>query len=102
VPMDADGLDVEELAAALAGGLRPKLLYTIPDHQNPAGVSLAPERRVALVELARRYGFLVAEDVAYRELGFDGDALPSLWSLGPDIVVQVGTTSKTLFPGVRL
>ncbi len=102
VPMDADGLDVDELAAALVGGLRPKLLYTIPDHQNPAGVSLAAERRTALVDLARRYGFLVAEDVAYRELGFDGDALPSLWSLGPDVVVQLGTTSKTFFPGVRL
>ena len=102
VPMDADGLDVDELAAALAGGLRPKLLYTIPDHQNPAGVSLTAERRIALVELARRYGFLVAEDVAYRELGFDGEALPSLWSLGPDVVVQLGTTSKTFFPGVRL
>ena len=88
--------------AALAAGLRPKLLYTIPDHQNPAGVSLSAERRERLVELARRYGFLVVEDVAYRELGFDGDALPSLWSLAPDAVVQAGTTSKTFFPGVRL
>jgi 2-aminoadipate transaminase len=100
--LDDDGLDVETLAAALAGGLRPKLLYTIPDHQNPAGVTLALERRRALVELARRYGVLVVEDVAYRELGFDGAALPSLWSLAPDTVVQVGTTSKTFFPGVRL
>jgi 2-aminoadipate transaminase len=99
---DEQGLDVAELEQRLSGGLRPKLLYTIPDHQNPAGVSLAADRRSALVELARSYGFLVVEDVAYRELGFDGDALPSLWSLGPDVVVQVGTTSKTLFPGVRL
>jgi 2-aminoadipate transaminase len=102
VAMDEDGLQVDELEAALAGGLRPKLLYTIPDHQNPAGVSLSAERRRALVELARRHGFLLVEDVAYRELGFDGEALPSLWSLGPDVVVQLGTTSKTFFPGVRL
>jgi 2-aminoadipate transaminase len=102
VPMDEHGLEVDELERRLAGGLRPKLLYAIPDHQNPAGVSLSAERRSALVELARRYGFLVVEDVAYRELGFDGSALPSLWSLGPDVVVQAGTTSKTLFPGVRL
>jgi 2-aminoadipate transaminase len=102
VPLDDDGLDVDELHSQLAGGLRPKLLYTIPDHQNPAGVTLAPDRRAALVELARRYGFLVVEDVAYRELGFDGTAPPSLWSLGPDVVVQIGTTSKTFFPGVRL
>jgi 2-aminoadipate transaminase len=101
-PLDADGLDVDALARRLAGGLRPKLLYTIPDHQNPAGVTLSAERRPALVELARRFGFLVVEDVAYRELGFDGTAPPSLWSIGPDVVVQAGTTSKTFFPGVRL
>jgi 2-aminoadipate transaminase len=102
VSFDENGLDVAELEQRLAGGLRPKLLYTIPDHQNPAGVSLAADRRATLVELARFHGFLVVEDVAYRELGFAGASLPSLWSLGPDIVVQVGTTSKTLFPGVRL
>ena len=101
VPMDADGLDVEALEAELGRG-RPKLLYTIPDHQNPAGVSLAAQRRGALVELARRHRFLVIEDVAYRELGFDGGRPPSLWSLGPDVVLQVGTFSKTFFPGVRL
>jgi 2-aminoadipate transaminase len=102
VPLDDDGLEVDELERQLAGGLRPKLLYTIDDHQNPAGVSLAAERREALVELARRYRFLILEDVAYRELGFAGDAPPSLWSLAPDAVVQMGTTSKTFFPGVRL
>ena len=59
-------------------------------------------RRAPLVDLARRYGFLIVEDVAYRELGFSGDTLPSLWSLGPDVVVQAGTTSKTMFPGIRL
>jgi 2-aminoadipate transaminase len=102
VPMDEHGLKVDELARRLADGLRPKLLYTIPDHQNPAGVSMSTERRELLVELARRNGFLIVEDVAYRELSFDGDTLPSLWSLAPDVVVQLGTTSKTFFPGVRL
>ncbi|HEY5058075.1 MAG TPA: PLP-dependent aminotransferase family protein [Gaiellaceae bacterium] len=102
VPLDEHGLDVGELERRFAGGLRAKLLYTIPDHQNPAGVGLAAERRAPLVELARRHGFLIVEDVAYRELGFDDDAAASLWSLGPDVVVQVGTTSKTFFPGVRL
>src|SRR4051794_38891387 len=62
VPMDERGLEVDELERRLDGGLRPKLLYTIPDHQNPAGVSLSAERRAALVELARRHGFLVVED----------------------------------------
>ena len=102
VPMDENGLQVDELERTLAAGITPKLLYTIPDHQNPAGVTMAAERRELLVELARRHGFLIVEDVAYRELSFDGDALPSLWSLGPDVTVQLGTTSKTFFPGVRL
>jgi 2-aminoadipate transaminase len=102
VPLDDDGLQVDELERRLGRGLRPKLVYTIPDHQNPAGVSLSAERRSGLVELARMHGFLIVEDVAYRELGFAGNALPSLWSVAPDVVIQAGTTSKTLFPGVRL
>jgi len=102
VPIDEHGLDVDELERRLAAGLRPKLLYVIPDHQNPAGVSLSADRRTALVELARRHGFLIVEDVAYRELGFEDDPAPSLWGLAPDAVVQAGTTSKTFFPGVRL
>src|SRR3954454_20413825 len=103
VPIDEAGLAVDALERRLAGGLRPKLLYTIPDHQNPAGVTLAADRRAVLVELARRHNFLIVEDVAYRELAFDDDASPaSLWSLGPDVVVQAGTTSKTFFPGLRL
>jgi 2-aminoadipate transaminase len=78
------------------------LLYTIPDYQNPTGWTLSESRRTALVDLCRRYGVLIVEDVAYRELGFADGAAPSLWSLGPDMVVQMGTFSKTFFPGVRL
>jgi 2-aminoadipate transaminase len=102
VPFDDDGLVVEDLERMLGAGPRPKLLYVIPDHQNPGGVSLAPDRREPLVELARRHGLLVVEDVAYRELGFTTERHPSLWALAPDTVVQVGTFSKTFFPGVRL
>jgi 2-aminoadipate transaminase len=102
VPMEGeDGLDVDALDR-VAAERRPKLLYTIPDYQNPTGVSLTLERRTALVEAARRHGFLVVEDVAYRELGFDETRLPSLWTLAPDVVVQLGTFSKTFCPGVRL
>ena len=102
VPVDDGGLDVDALAAVLASGARPKLLYTIPEYQNPTGWTLAADRRAALVELCRRHGVLVVEDVAYRELGFAGNPAPSLWSLAPDVVVQIGTFSKTFFPGVRL
>jgi 2-aminoadipate transaminase len=126
VPVDGGGLCVDVLAGQLRGGHRPKLLYTIPDYQNPTGLSLAADRRPALVDLARRYGFLILEDVAYRELGFaegrpstpartasqpspygrrvhlSGPDKQSLWSLAPDVVVQAGTFSKIFFPGVRL
>jgi 2-aminoadipate transaminase len=103
VSMDHDGLDVGELERHLqSAGAAPKLLYVIPDHQNPTGLTLSLERRRALVQVCARYGVLVVEDVAYRELGFDGEPLPSLWSLAPDTVLQIGTFSKILFPGVRL
>jgi 2-aminoadipate transaminase len=102
VGVDEGGLRVDELEVTLAAGRRPKLLYVIPDHQNPTGLSLAVERRAALVDVCRRYGVLLVEDVAYRDLGFDGQAAPSLWSLGPDVVVQIGTFSKVFMPGVRL
>ena len=102
VPMDADGLVVEALAERLADGLRPKFVYTIPEFQNPTGRTLPLERRRALVDLCRRHGVLIFEDIAYRELTFDGTSLPTLWSLGPDVVVQAGTFSKIFFPGVRL
>ncbi|HVV20354.1 MAG TPA: PLP-dependent aminotransferase family protein [Pseudonocardiaceae bacterium] len=103
VPMDDDGMDVDALATLLADlPAPPKLLYTIPDFQNPSGRTLSAERRYALVELCRRYGVLIVEDVAYQQLAFDPDPLPSLWSLAPDTVLQLGTFSKVFFPGVRL
>jgi 2-aminoadipate transaminase len=102
VPMDGDGLVVDALEEQLAAGLRPKFVYVIPEYQNPTGRTLSLARRRALVELCRRHGVLIFEDIAYRELTFDGRALPTLWSLAPDLVLQAGTFSKTFFPGVRL
>jgi 2-aminoadipate transaminase len=102
IEMDGDGLVVDALATELEAGLRPKFLYTIPEYQNPTGRTLPLERRRAVVELCRRYGVLVLEDIAYRELSFDGSSLPTLWSLGPDVVLQAGTFSKIFTPGVRL
>jgi 2-aminoadipate transaminase len=102
VPMDDDGMRVDVLASLLAGGLRPKIVYTIPDYQNPTGLSMSADRRTELVGLARRYGFLICEDVAYRELGFGAPPPASLWSIAPDVVLQAGTGSKIFFPGVRL
>jgi 2-aminoadipate transaminase len=102
VPVDGNGLRVDVLAGDLATGLRPKILYTIPDFQNPSGLSMTIERRQELVALARRYGFLIVEDVAYRELSFEHAPPPALWALAPDVVVQAGTFSKIFCPGFRL
>jgi 2-aminoadipate transaminase len=117
VPLDDAGMRVDVLAGLLAEGLRPKIVYTIPDYQNPTGLSMSAERRQALVDLARRYDFLILEDVAYRELGFgrlenghqESGPLknaaappPSMWSLAPDVVLQAGTFSKIFSPGFRM
>ena len=103
IEMDDGGLVVEALEERLEAGAHPKLLYVIPEYQNPSGWTLALERREPLIELCRRHGVLIVEDVAYREMAFDTDTvLPSLWSLGPDIVLQAGTFSKIFCPGVRL
>ena len=102
IAMDEDGLLVDALAERLDAGLRPKFVYAIPEYQNPTGRTLSLRRRHELVELCRRHGVLIFEDIAYRELPFDGTLLPTLWSLAPDVVLQAGTFSKSFFPGVRL
>jgi 2-aminoadipate transaminase len=102
VPVDGDGLRTDMLADQLAAGLRPKILYTIPDFQNPTGLTMSASRRSELVALARQYGFLILEDVAYRDLGFEHAPPDSLWSMAPDVVLQAGTFSKIFCPGVRM
>jgi 2-aminoadipate transaminase len=105
-PMDADGLDPAALDATLArlhaDGRAVKLLYTVPNHHNPAGVTLASARRPRVLEVARRWGVLVLEDNPYGLLGFDGDPLPALRSLDDEGVVYLGSFSKTFAPGLRV
>ena len=107
VPLDAEGLDVDALDAAVrdvrASGRRPRLLYTIPTYHNPAGVSLSAPRRLRLLELARREDLVLVEDDVYRELAYEGEAPPSLRALDPAApVVRLGSFSKSLAPGLRL
>lgn len=106
VPIDADGMIIDALEERLADltrrGIRPKLLYAIPTFQNPAGVTLAADRRRRLVEVADRYGVPVIEDPAYVELRYEGDRLPALVSLNPEGVLFANTFSKIFGPGVRL
>jgi 2-aminoadipate transaminase len=102
VGSDDDGMKVEELAAVLARH-EARLLYVCPDFQNPRGTTLSLARRVALVELARRHQMLVLEDNPYGELRFRGESPPAVAGLDDEgWVIQLGTFSKTLAPGLRL
>jgi len=105
VAMDGDGMRMDALEETLLGlrreGRRAKYVYTIPNHQNPGGVSMSEERRHRLVELAEEHDLLVVEDDAYGLLGFDGETATSLRSLMPERVIYLGTMSKTFSPGVR-
>jgi DNA-binding transcriptional MocR family regulator len=106
VPLDDNGLIPAALEETLTRlerrGRRVKLLYTVPNHHNPAGVTLSQARRPQIVEIARRHQVLVLEDDPYGLLGFDGDPLPALQPLDPDGVVYLGSFSKTFAPGVRV
>jgi len=107
IPVDDEGLRVDALARALEDtlykGQRPALLYTVPNFQNPSGVTLSEERRRRLLSLVRGYDMYIIEDDVYRDLCYEGDVPPSLYALaGGDPVLRVGSFSKILGPGLRL
>jgi DNA-binding transcriptional MocR family regulator len=103
VPMEADGMAVDVLEAACAAGRVPRLVYTIPNFQNPSGATLGLEKRRALVELAERHDILILEDDPYGALRFEGEPLPGLFELGgPDRVIFTSSFSKTVAPGLRV
>ena len=79
-----------------------RFLYMIPDFQNPSGESLTLEERRMLVELARKHDFLIVEDSPYRELRYEGEHIPTMYSLDPDRVIHLGSFSKIFAPGFRL
>ncbi|HEX8689305.1 MAG TPA: PLP-dependent aminotransferase family protein [Solirubrobacterales bacterium] len=102
VALEADGIDVAALEAALKDGPI-KLAHIIPNFHNPAGCTLSAEKRVRLVELAAEYGFWLFEDDPYRELPFEGEALETMLSLDKaGRVVHASSFSKTVSPGVRV
>ena len=90
------------LAQIRAEGKQVKFLYMIPDFQNPSGESLSLEERQMLVELAQKYDFLIVEDSPYRELRYEGEHIPTMYSLAPDRVIHLGSFSKIFAPGFRL
>ena len=86
----------------LSQGKQVKMMYIIPDFQNPSGETLTLEERKALTEIAAKYDLIIIEDSPYRELRYEGLSLPTLYSLCPERVMHLGSFSKIFAPGFRL
>jgi DNA-binding transcriptional MocR family regulator len=103
VPMDQDGMDMDALERTLEANPGAKFIYTVPDFQNPTGVTMSLARRKALIELANRYDVAILEDTPYREIRFEGESIAPIKSLDTEgRVVYLGSFSKILAPGLRL
>ncbi|MHB8240984.1 MAG: aminotransferase-like domain-containing protein [Solirubrobacteraceae bacterium] len=104
VELESDGIDTEALARLLEGSapVQPTLAHIIPNFQNPAGYTLAYEKRRRLLDLAASHGFMVFEDDPYVELRFSGETLPTMLSMDPERVVYASSFSKTVCPGIRV
>jgi 2-aminoadipate transaminase len=102
VDSDHDGMRVDQVEQALKHS-RAKLIYLVPDFQNPKGTTLASERREQLIELSRRYEIPILEDDPYSELRYMGERPAPLAALDQDgLVIHLSTFSKTLSPGLRI
>ena len=103
IPMDEEGMRMDLLEEKLKelgyGGA--KFLYTIPNFQNPTGVTMTLERRKRLIELCDEYNIPIVEDNPYGRLRYTGESIPELRSLSED-VIYLGTVSKIFAPGLRL
>ena len=106
VDLDEDGLIPEALEETIrrlkSAGRAIKFLYTIPNFQNPAGVTLTLERRQRIAEICMREHVLILEDNPYGLLGFHSDPLPAIHSFSPEGVVYLGSVSKMFAPGMRI
>jgi len=103
IALEDDGLDVAALERALERGARPSFAHVIPNFHNPAGCTLSLAKRERLLELASQADFIVFEDDPYREVRFDGEDLPTMYSLDSEQrVVYASSFSKTIAPGVRV
>jgi 2-aminoadipate transaminase len=101
VPGDEHGMRVELLAERLAGGLRPRLVYVVPNFHNPSGATMSLDRRRLLAQLADQYELLVVEDDPYGAIRFAGEPLPPVAAFS-ERVVHLSTFSKIVAPGFRV
>ena len=103
VPMEKDGMDMEALEKALQEEKTAKFIYTIPNFQNPSGITMSLEKRKKVYELCRDHGVIVLEDNPYGDLRFAGEDVPSIKSLDTEgVVVYAGSFSKVISPGMRV
>ena len=103
IPTDEDGMIMEELDKVLAETPNVKMIYVIPDFQNPSGRTWPLERRRKFMEIINKYEIPVLEDNPYGELRYEGEYLPALKSMDTKgLVIYLGTFSKILAPGLRL
>ncbi len=103
VPVQADGIDINALEEAIKTSNNVRFLYTIPNFQNPSGITMSLEKRKAVYELCKKYGVLILEDNPYGEIRFSGEDIPTIKSMDTDgIVIYAGSFSKVLSPGMRV
>jgi 2-aminoadipate transaminase len=103
VTVEPDGMNTEELEEALKANPNTKFIYTIPNFQNPSGVTMSLEKRKRVYELAKQYGVLIIEDNPYGDLRYSGEYVPNIKSFDTDgIVIYAGSFSKVISPGMRV
>ena len=102
VPLDDDGMQIDELEKALESNPTAKFIYVLPNFHNPAGTTLPLGRRYGLVELAAKHGVFVIEDDPYGELRFEGEDIIPICALHKENTLYLSTFSKTLAPSLRL
>ncbi len=103
VTLEEDGINTDELEAAIKNNKRAKLLYTIPTFHNPCGITTCYEKRKRVYEICRDNGIVILEDNPYGELRFAGEDIPTYKSMDTDgIVIYCGSFSKVLSSGMRL
>ena len=103
VDCDEDGMLMDELEKILKNTPKAKMIYVIPNFQNPSGRTWSLERRKMLLELATKYDLPILEDNAYGEVRFEGERIPSIKSIDTEgRVIYLGSFSKILSPGLRV